>query len=148
MLIDKIPVDMWHGQKDVRSSDYPDAQKALRDDVARYLKGRFRVIGDRLFVIQPDEGIILRNGPFLLGGPSQFQTINSVPAFDERPLVRYIRDAQSATGYSGTAITVGVTQSGEKIYTAITLHQIPDSDDELIGYHQLEPLIPDPAKGL
>ena len=148
MLIDKIPANLWHGQRDVRPNDYPKEQKVLRDDVARYLKGRFRVVGARLFVIQPDEGIIFRGGPFDMAGPSQFQTINSVPVFDDRPLVRYIRDARTGPEFGNTSITLGVTQSGEKIYTAITLHGIPDSDDELIGYFELEPLIADPAKGL
>ena len=148
MLIDKIPADLWPGQRDVRPTDYPKEQGFLRDDVARYLKGRFRIIGDRLFVIPPDGRIILGDGPFLLGGPGQFQKISSVPAFDDRPLVRYIRDARTGPEFNNTSITLGVTQSGEKVYTAITLHGIPNSDDQLIGYHQLEPLIPDPAKGL
>ena len=148
MLIDKIPANMWRGQRDVRPTDYPEEQKALRADVALYLKGRFRVVGDRLFVIPPDEGIRLRGGPFLLGGPSQFQTINSEPVYDKRPDVRYVPNALHPDRPVETVITVGVTLSGEKVYTAITLHTIPNSKDELIGYFQLEPLIPDPAKGL
>ena len=148
MLIDKIPANLWHGQRDVQPTDYPKEQASLRDDVARYLKGRFRVTGDRLFVIPPDQGIIFRGAPFNMAGPSQLYTINSAPAFDDRPSIRYIRDARTAAEFGNTSITIGVTLSGEKVYTAITLHGISNSDDELIGYFQLEPLIPDPAKGL
>ena len=148
MLIDKIPADLWPGQRDAGPADYPKEQGVLRDDVARYLKGHFRVAGDRLFVIPPNGRITLGDGPFLLGGPTQFQKINSVPAFDDHPLVRYIRDARTGPEFGNTSITLGVTQSGEKVYTAITLHGIPARNDQLIGYHQLEPLIADPAKGL
>ena len=41
-----------------------------------------------------------------------------------------------------------MTQSEPRIYTVIALHTVPGSTDELIGYLQLEPLTPDPVKGL
>ena len=148
MLIDRIPADLWYNQRAARPTDYPNEQRFLRDDVARYLKGRFRVTGDRLFVISPYQGIIFRGAPYDMAAPNQFQTINSTIAFDDRPLVRPISDARTGAEFGNTSITLGMTQSGEKVYTAITLHGIPNSDDQLIGYHQLEPLIPDPAKGL
>ena len=67
MLIDHIPADMWRGQREARPTDDPEEQKALRADVALYVKGRFRVVGERLFVIPPDEGIRLREGPSYSG---------------------------------------------------------------------------------
>ena len=145
MLIDKIPADMWPGQRSAAPTDYADEQQSLRADVALFLKGRFQVVGERIFVIPPDRGIRLMGGPWQTGGPAQFQTIGSEPAYDRRPYVRVVHDPQDK---SKTSVTVGETMSGEKIYTAIALHAIPNSDDELIGYFQLDPLITDPAKGL
>ena len=148
MLIDRIPANMWHGQRDVGATDYPDAQKSIRADVAMFLHGRFRVTGDRLFVIPPDRGIMLMDAPFQFIGPGQFPTINSVCVMDDRPAVRGASNALHPDQPCTTSVTVGATTSGDKIYTAIALHRIPDSRDELIGYFQLEPLIPDPTKGL
>ena len=148
MLVDRIPADMWNGQRAVLPTDYPKEQKSLRADIAHFLKGRFRVIKDRLFVIPPDHGIVLMAGPFQLGGPGQFQTIDSACVINDRPGVRVAPDARTGSEHGKTILTVGVTLSGEKVYTAIALHYIPDSTDELIGYFQLEPLIADPAKGL
>ena len=148
MLIEKIPANLWHGQRDVRPTDYPAEQRSLRADVAHYLRGRFRGVGDRLFVIPPDQGIVLSLGPFLLIGPGQFQTIDSGSAFDQRPHVRVLPDALTGSAQGNTALTVGETLSGRKVYTAIALHPIPDRRDELIGYFELEALIAHPAKGL
>ena len=145
MLIDTMPTNLWPGQRSARPTDYPNEQATLRNDVARYLKGRFRISGERVFVIPPDQGIILLGGPFELLGPGQFASIHSEPAFHDWPVVRPIKNG---TDDSNTSITVGVTLSGEKVYTAVTLHAIDRSSDELIGYFELEPLIPNPAKGL
>ena len=148
MLIEHIPVNMWRGQRDVRLTDDPEEQKALRADVALYVKSRFRVIGERLFIISPDEGIRLMAGPFLLIGPGHFQSIDSAPVYEQRPFVRHLKNALHPDQPVETVITLGVTLSGKKIYTAITLHTIPNSKDELIGYFKFEPLVPDPVEGL
>lgn len=149
MLIDEIPVNMWPGQRMVRPDDYPVEQQSLRADVSAFLRGHFRITGDRLFVIPPDKGINISGAMFQMGGPGQFAEIHSEPALDQRPYVVSTPDARSGGRDEGkTLLTVGVTQTGTKIYTAIALHTVPDSADELIGYFQLEPLIPDPAKGL
>ena len=148
MLVDRIPADMWTGQRVVLATEYPEEQESFRADVTHFLKGRFRVTKDRLFVIPPDHGIMLMGGPFQLGGPGQLQTIDSAPVFYQLPHVRVAPDARTGSIHGKTILTVGATLSGAKVYTAIALHQIPDSTDELIGYFQLEPLIADPAKGL
>ena len=148
MLVDRIPADIWPGQRAVRPTDYPDEQRSLRADTVQFLKGRFHVIKDRLFVIPPYQGTLLTGAKFQLGGPSQFQDIGSVCIINDRIGVRVAPDALTGDPQGKTLLTVGVTQSGEKIYTAVALHYVPDSKDELIGYFQLKPLIKDPTKGL
>ena len=148
MLIDQIPATIWSGQRPVRPNDHPTEQRSLRADVTAFLKGRFRVTGDRLFVIPPDDGVVLSGGMFVLSGPSQFQEIQSEPAFDQRPFIRPVPLTADSAPNGSTLLTIGMTQSEPRIYTVIALHTVPDSTDELIGYFQLEPLIPDPIKGL
>ena len=148
MLIDQIPATIWPKQRPVRPDDYPAEQQSLRADVAHFLKGRFRVSGDRLFVIPSDDGVLLSGGMFMLNGPSQFQEIQSEPALGQTAKVHHTADGQTGDENGKTFLTVGVTQTGTKIYTAIALHAVPGSTDQLIGYFQLEPLVPDPAEGL
>ncbi len=148
MLVDRFPPNIWPGERAIGSAEYLDEQRSLRADVAHFLKGRFRVTMDRLFVIPPYQGTLLTGAKFQFGGPSQFQKIDSVCIINDRIGIRIAPDALTGDPQGKTLLTVGVTQSGEKIYTAVALHYIPDSKDELIGYFQLEPLINDPAKGL
>ena len=148
MLINQIPATIWPGQRPVRPDDYPAEQKSLRANIAAFLSGRFRIAGDRLFVIPPDHGFLLTGAKFMLNGPGHFAEIHSEPAFDERPFIRPVSSVSGGASNGSTLLTIGMTQSEPRIYTAIALHTVPDSTDELIGYFQLGPLIPDPIKGL
>ena len=149
MLIDKLPATgVWPRQRKVEPSEYKEEQRSFRNDVASYVKRRFRVIGDRMFLLRPDQGTVLRGPLYEMTGPSLFQNINSDIAFDGRPLVRGATDPAIRAPLGYTAITVGRTLAGPAIYTAIALYVMKDTDNELLGYFQLEPLIANPAKGL
>ena len=148
MLINEIPANMWPGQRTVRPDDYPAEQRSLPADVTRFLGNRFRVTGSRLFVIPPDKGINISGAMFQMGGPGQFAEIQSEPAFDQRPFIRSVPPINEHASEGSTLLFFLIYKAKTVIYTVIALHTVPDSTDELIGYFQLEPLVPDPVKGL